>query len=267
MEIVTRSSRMRSICHKLRADGQRIGFVPTLGALHEGHLSLIREARKMVDKVVVSVFVNPVQFGPNEDYLRYPRDLARDADSAATVDADYIFDPAVEDVYPPGFSTYINIEGLSDKLCGKSRPGHFRGVATVVSILLNVVRPHFAFFGQKDGQQTVVIKRMVKDLKTDVEIVVSATVREGDGLALSSRNAYLSPAERKAAPIIFKALQRAKTLASAGTTDAAELLTAINDTISSEPLIKIDYIGIVDAETLESVDQIDKPTVILAIAA
>jgi pantoate--beta-alanine ligase len=238
-----------------------------MGALHEGHLSLIREARKMVDKVVVSVFVNPVQFGPNEDYLRYPRDLARDSDLAATADADYIFAPAVEDVYPPGFSTYINIEGLSDKLCGKSRPGHFRGVATVVSILLNVVRPHFAFFGQKDAQQTVVIKRMVKDLKTDVEIVVSPTVREEDGLALSSRNSYLSPVERKAAPIIFKALQRVKALVDAGTTTTAELQTAVSEMIATEPLIKIDYVGIVDSETLESVEAIDKRTVIVAIAA
>jgi len=267
MEIVTRSSRMRSICHKLRADGQRIGFVPTMGALHEGHLSLIREARKMVDKVVVSIFVNPVQFGPNEDYLRYPRDLARDADLAATVDADYIFAPAVEDIYPPGFSTYINIEGLSDKLCGKSRPGHFRGVATVVSILLNVVRPHFAFFGQKDAQQTVVIKRMVKDLKTDVEIVVSPTVREADGLAMSSRNAYLTPVERKAAPVIFKALQQVKTLVDQGTNGADDLEAAIRDTIASEPLIKIDYVGIVDSETLESVDEIADRTIIVALAA
>src|SRR5437016_4755716 len=195
MEIVNRSSRMRSICHKLRADGQRIGFVPTMGALHEGHLSLIREARKMADKVIVSIFVNPVQFGPQEDYLQYPRDLARDADLAATVGIDYIFAPTVEDIYPPGFGTYVSVDGVSDKLCGKSRPGHFRGVATVVSILLNVIRPHFAFFGQKDAQQTVVIKRMVRDLKIDVEIVVSPIVREADGLALSSRNAYLKPEE------------------------------------------------------------------------
>jgi pantoate--beta-alanine ligase len=238
-----------------------------MGALHEGHLSLIREARKMADRVIVSIFVNPVQFGPNEDYLRYPRDLARDADLAAGTGIDYIFAPAVEDIYPPCFSTYIHIEGLSDKLCGKSRPGHFRGVATVVSILLNIVRPHFVFFGQKDAQQTVVIKRMVKDLKTDVEIVVCKTVRETDGLALSSRNAYLTPDERKAAPVIYNSLQRAKAMTNEGIVDAAKLQAAIEEMIAREPLIKVDYIGIVDAETLESVEETGKRPVIIAIAA
>jgi len=258
---------MRSICHKLRADGQRIGFVPTMGALHEGHLSLIREARKMADKVIVSIFVNPTQFGPQEDYMQYPRDLARDADLAATVGIDYIFAPTVEDVYPPGFSTYVHVEGLSDKLCGKSRPGHFRGVATVVSILLNVVRPHFAFFGQKDAQQTVVIKRVVRDLKIDVEIVVSPTVREADGLALSSRNAYLTPHEREIAPTIYKALQKVKSMVDQGNTDVSQLLTALGDTITNYPEIRVDYAAIVDSETLESVTEIGKRPVIVAVAA
>jgi pantoate--beta-alanine ligase len=238
-----------------------------MGALHEGHLSLIREARKMADKVIVSIFVNPVQFGPHEDYMQYPRDLARDADLAATVGIDYIFAPTVEDIYPPGFSTYVNAESLSEKLCGKSRPGHFRGVATVVSILLNVVRPHFAFFGQKDAQQTVVIKRVVRDLKIDVEIVVNPTVRESDGLALSSRNAYLTPQEREIAPTIFKALQKVKSMVQSGVRDASELLTAMGETLAKEPQIRIDYTAIVDGETLDAVSEIGKRPSIVAIAA
>src|SRR5438128_3253583 len=200
MEIINRRKRMMSVARKLRREENRtIGFVPTMGALHEGHLSLIHEARAMCDVVVVSVFVNPAQFGPAEDFSSYPRDLPRDAALLAEYNVDYVFAPAVEEMYPPGFSTYITVEGLTDKLEGAARPGHFRGVTTVVAILLNIVRPDFAFFGQKDAQQAALIKRLVRDLAFDTEVVVLPVVREDSGLAMSSRNEYLNSDERRAA--------------------------------------------------------------------
>jgi pantoate--beta-alanine ligase len=211
MEIITRRKRMVSVTRKARREQDcTIGLVPTMGALHDGHLGLVREARRLCDVVVVSIFINPAQFGPKEDFTRYPRDLTRDAALLTECHVDYIFAPGAEEIYPPGFNTYVKVEILSDKLEGASRPGHFRGVATVVAILLNIVRPDFAFFGQKDAQQSVVIKRLARDLALESEIVVRPTVRASDGLALSSRNAYLSEAERAAAPVIYRALQRAQ---------------------------------------------------------
>src|ERR671912_2501718 len=211
MEIINRRQRMSSVARKIRRDQDRtIGLVPTMGALHEGHLSLVREARRMCDVVVVSVFVNPTQFGPSEDFEHYPRDLTKDTALLTDYNVDYIFAPPIEEIYPKGFSTYVNVEGLSEQLEGTARPGHFRGVATVVTILLNVVRPDFAFFGQKDAQQTLVVKRLVRDLAFDTEVVILPTIREESGLALSSRNAYLNPEEREAAAVIYRALQRAK---------------------------------------------------------
>lgn len=266
MEIVTRSSRMRAISQKLREEGKRIGFVPTMGALHEGHLSLIRETRKMADVVVLSIFVNPAQFAPAEDFESYPRDLARDADRVSTLGVDYIFAPNVEDIYAPGFNTWVEVAGLSDKLCGASRPGHFRGVCTVVNILFNVVRPDFAFFGQKDAQQAIIIKRMVKDLRIGVEIVVCPIIREADGLALSSRNAYLNPEEREAALCLSRSLTRCSQLFSEGERNSALLIQEMQRVISTEPLATVDYVAIVHPDNLEPAETIEKNPVLAAVA-
>ena len=202
---------MSSVARKLRREEDKtIGLVPTMGALHEGHLSLVREARRMCDVVVVTVFVNPTQFGPGEDFARYPRDLTQDTTRLADYNVDYIFAPAVEEIYPKNFSTYVTVEGLSDPMEGAARPGHFRGVATVLTVLFNTVRPDFAFFGQKDAQQTLVVKRLVRDLAFEIEVVVLPTVREASGLALSSRNAYLSADDRRAAAVLYRALSQAR---------------------------------------------------------
>ena len=254
MEIISRIPRMMSLGRELRSDGRRIGLVPTMGALHEGHLSLMSRARDMCDTVVASVFVNSAQFGPSEDFTRYPRDLARDAELAFTRGVDFIFAPAGEDMYPDGFGTFVEVEDLSEKLEGASRPGHFRGVTTVVSKLLNIVHPHFAFFGRKDAQQVIVIKRMVRDLSMDVEIVVGPTVREEDGLALSSRNLYLSAEERKAATVLRHALERCLTIYNGGERDSARLVASIRSVIEAEPLARIDYVAITDCAQLNPIE-------------
>src|SRR2546426_9252409 len=200
MEIINRRRRMMSVARRLRREEHRtIGLVPTMGSLHDGHLSLIHEARALCDVVVVSVFVNPTQFGSNEDFASYPRDLTRDSALLAEYNVDYVFAPTVEEMYPTGATTFVTVEGLSNELEGASRPGHFRGVTTVVTILLNIVRPHFAFFGQKDAQQAIIVKRMIRDLAFNTEIVVVPIVREESGLAMSSRNRYLDDEERRAA--------------------------------------------------------------------
>ena len=255
---------MMSVARDLRADGKRIGFVPTMGALHEGHLSLMGRAREMCDTVVASIFVNPAQFGPNEDFEQYPRDLARDAELAFTRGVDFIFAPAPDDMYPKRFATYVTVERLSERLEGASRPGHFRGVTTVVNKLFNILHPHFAFFGRKDAQQVIIIKRMVRELAMDVEIVVGPTVREEDGLALSSRNAYLSTEERKAATVLRRALERCRTLYNGGERDSARLIASMRSTIEAEPLALIDYLALTDTERLEPVETvpIDSPTLV-----
>ena len=268
MEIINRRQRMSSVARKIRREQDRtIGLVPTMGALHEGHLSLVREARRMCDVVVVSVFVNPTQFGPTEDYEHYPRDLTKDTAVLTDYNVDYIFAPTAEEMYPRGFCTYVNVGGLSKLLEGDSRPGHFRGVATVVSILLNTVRPDFAFFGQKDAQQSIIIKRMVKDLAFDTEIVVLPTVREDSGLAISSRNLYLSAEERESAAIIHRALATAKESFKKGERHAAKLSDTVRSTIETEPHARLDYVSIADAETLEPLDKIDDHPVLIAVAA
>lgn len=255
---------MNSIARELRAEGKRIGFVPTMGALHEGHLSLMSIAREMSDCVIASVFVNPAQFGPMEDFDKYPRDLARDAELAFTRGVDFMFAPAPEDMYPEGFATYVMVEGLSEKVEGASRPGHFRGVTTIVAKLFNIIQPHFAYFGRKDAQQVVIIKRMARDLAMDVEIVVGPTVREEDGLALSSRNVYLSSGERKAATVLRRALERCRAMANSGERDAGRLVASMRGVIESEPVARIDYIAITDTERLDPVDVIqpDKPALV-----
>lgn len=264
MEIINRIPRMMSVARDMRAEGSRIGLVPTMGALHEGHLSLMARAREMCDISVASVFVNPAQFGPSEDFSRYPRDLARDAELAFTKGVDYIFAPSPEDMYPKDFATYVTVEGLSEKLEGASRPSHFRGVATVVNKLFNIVQPNFAFFGRKDAQQVIVIKRMVRDLAMDVEIVVGPIVREEDGLALSSRNLYLSTDERKAAVVLRRALEKARTMYNGGESDTARLLAAMRAVVESEPLARLDYVAITDTRHLDPVDAVsnDGPTLI-----
>ncbi|HYU98046.1 MAG TPA: pantoate--beta-alanine ligase [Pyrinomonadaceae bacterium] len=268
MEIINRRQRMSSVARKIRRDQDRtIGLVPTMGALHEGHLSLVREARRMCDVVVVSVFVNPTQFGPSEDYEDYPRDLTKDTALLTDYNVDYIFAPAAEEIYPKDFSTYVNVGGLSKLLEGESRPGHFRGVATVVAILLNTVRPDFAFFGQKDAQQAVIIKRMVRDLAFDTEIVVSPTVREDSGLAISSRNLYLDAEEQQSAAVIHRALKQAKDIYKKGERHAGKIAEIVRATIETEPRVRVDYVSVVDAETLEKLDKLDERPMLVAVAA
>lgn len=268
MEIINRRQRMTSVARKIRREQDKtIGLVPTMGALHEGHLSLVREARRMCDVVVVSVFVNPTQFGPGEDFEHYPRDLTKDTALLTDYNVDYIFAPTVEEIYPKGFSTYVNVEGLSEQLEGASRPGHFRGVATVVTILFNTVRPDFAFFGQKDAQQALVIRRLVRDLAFDTEIVVLPIVREDSGLAISSRNLYLTNDEQQSATVIHKALKQAKTAFKDGERSAGRLAELIRTTVESEPRARLDYVTISDAETLERVDKIDERPTLIAVAA
>ena len=268
MEIINRRQRMSSVARKIRRDQDRtVGLVPTMGALHEGHLSLVREARRMCDVIVVSVFVNPTQFGPGEDFEHYPRDLTKDTALLTDYNVDYIFAPTVEEIYPKGFSTYVNVEGLSEQLEGASRPGHFRGVATVVTILLNTVRPDFAFFGQKDAQQALVIKRLVKDLAFDTEIVVLPIVREDSGLAISSRNLYLTADEQNSATVIHKALVQAKTAFKEGERNAHRISEIVRQTIEAEPRARLDYVTVADAETLEKVDRVDERPTLIAVAA
>ena len=268
MEIINRRQRMSSVARKIRREQDRtIGLVPTMGALHEGHLSLVREARRMCDFVVVSVFVNPAQFGPGEDFERYPRDLTRDTALLTDYNVDFIFAPPVEEIYPKGFSTYVNVEGVADQFEGAARPGHFRGVSTIVTILLNVVRPDFAFFGQKDAQQAVIIRRLVRDLAFDSEIIVLPTVREDSGLAMSSRNLYLKPEEQQAAAVIHRALAKAKETYKAGERHSSKLAGLVRATIEAEPLARVDYVNITDAETLETIDKLDERAVLVSVAA
>jgi pantoate--beta-alanine ligase len=268
MEIINRRQRMSSVARKIRREQDRtIGLVPTMGALHEGHLSLVREARRMCDVVVVSVFVNPAQFGPGEDFERYPRDLTQDTALLTDYNVDYIFAPPVDEIYSKNFSTYVNVEGVSEQLEGTSRPGHFRGVATVVTVLLNLVRPDFAFFGQKDAQQAIVIKRLARDLAFDTEIIILPTVREDSGLAISSRNLYLKAEEQQAATVIHQALKRAKTAYKEGEHNGAKVAEIIRSTIEAEPRARIDYVSITDAETLEKLDKLDERPILIAVAA
>lgn len=262
MKIIKSCTEIQNFCNLARCKGKTIGFVPTMGFLHEGHLSLMRMSRAENDLSIISIFVNPTQFGPSEDYETYPRDLERDSKMAESVGVDVIFTPEVKDMYPNGYSTFVNVEGLTNKMCGISRPTHFRGVTTVVSKLFNLVHPNRAYFGQKDAQQAIVIKRMTEDLNFDIQIIVMPTVREQDGLAMSSRNKYLNAEERQAALVLSQSLFLAQRLIGQGRNDAKEIYNLIKNKISSEPLAKIDYIAIVNANNLEEVDKIEKNTLI-----
>jgi pantoate--beta-alanine ligase len=256
---------MKSLVRRWKGEGKTVGFVPTMGYLHEGHLRLVRESRKRTDVTVVSIFVNPIQFGPMEDFKKYPRDLEKDSAFLKNGGTDCLFYPHAADIYPPGYRTYVAVHGLQDRLCGKSRPGHFQGVATVVLKLFNIVNPDLAFFGAKDAQQVLIIKRMAADLNLDVDIVTCAIVREPDGLALSSRNAYLSPDERIAALVLSRSLVAAERLVAAGERDAAKVIAGIRSVIGSEPLARVDYVEAVDPADLEPVAEI-RGEVLIALA-
>lgn len=256
MKIVQDIVTMKEIAAKVRAGKKSIGFVPTMGFLHAGHLHLMRQAKTACDFVVVSIFVNPMQFVEGEDFATYPRDLNRDAKLAAEVGADVLFAPSIMEMYPQNFMSFVEVKGITERLCGASRPGHFRGVTTVVNKLFNIIQPDQAFFGQKDAQQVAVIKRMVNDLNMNVKIIAVPIIREADGLALSSRNVYLNAAERKAAVILSRSLQAVKQQLQAGERDASRLRVFLKTNISTESLASIDYISISDFSTLEEVEHI-----------
>lgn len=265
MDVVSKVNAMKEIVKEARAKGRKIGFVPTMGFLHEGHLSLIRKAKEIADMTVVSIFVNPTQFGEGEDFGKYPKDLTRDADLAIAEGVDYLFTPSVEEIYPEGYSTHVEVKDLSEVMCGKSRPGHFRGVTTVVMKLFHIVLPTFAVFGQKDAQQAIIIKKMLQDLNMDVELVISPTVRHEDGLALSSRNSYLNEKERKAATVLYRALKEAERLIKDGKTDAQSIIGGMEKLIEAEPLARIDYISATDTENLKAVKKMSG-SVLIALA-
>lgn len=265
MEITGSVKEVRSVVKEWRKQGLSVGFVATMGYLHEGHKSLIERANKENDKVVVSIFVNPMQFGPTEDLESYPRDLERDSAVCEEAGANLIFHPEPSEMYAEDFCTFVDMNGLTKGLCGKTRPIHFRGVCTVVNKLFNIVKPDRAYFGQKDAQQLAVIKRMVRDLNMDIEVVGCPIVREEDGLAKSSRNTYLSAEERKAATILNKSLTKGKELVLAGERNSDKVINAIKSILDSEPLAKIDYVEVVDSLSIEKVDKIEK-SVLVAIA-
>jgi len=266
MKLLRTIDETRILSRAARAQGSRLALVPTMGALHEGHLSLIRAAKAKSDVVAASIFVNPAQFGPNEDFTRYPRDLEKDLALLEREGVDVAFVPSVEEMYPQQSVTWVMVEGLSDRLCGKSRPGHFRGVATVVAKLFNIVEPDIAFFGQKDAAQVAIIRRMVRDLNIPVAIEACPIVREPDGLALSSRNTYLSTEQRKDALVLFRSLTRARELFESGERNPAALIEAAKKVLVGSPAVRLDYFDIVDADELTPLTTISQPALV-AVAA
>ena len=266
MKVCTIVDEMRTVSRGAMRDGKRLGLVPTMGALHEGHLSLVRAAKAQCDVVAVSIFVNPRQFGPNEDFSKYPRSFERDCRLLEAEGVDLVFAPSIEEMYPSGAVTYVTVEGMSEKLCGRSRPGHFRGVTTVVAKLFNIMEPNRAFFGQKDAAQVAIICRMVRDLDMPVDIVVCPIVREPGGLAMSSRNAYLDVPQRKSALLLHQALTRVQALFDHGVRGADKLITAGRAAFAEEPSVRLDYLEIVDPDTLEPVAEITQPALV-AVAA
>jgi pantoate--beta-alanine ligase len=258
METIRTIAWMKEKAREARLEQRDIGFVPTMGALHAGHLALVERARRQCSPVYASIFLNPTQFGTNEDLSKYPRPLEADMEKLTAANVDALFLPQAADVYPPGFSTYVQVDGLSDRLEGKTRSGHFRGVATVVLKLFEIVQPHYAYFGRKDAQQVRIVQQMVRDLNLDTEIVVCPIVREPDGLAMSSRNAYLSGEERKAATVLSRALRAAETELAAGVRDSLELQRAMHKVLAAEPRARVDYAEIVDAETFEPVVRVSR---------
>lgn len=266
MKLVDSISRMATLAKILKKEGKSIGLVPTMGYLHEGHMSLVRAAKKHTDVVVMSIFVNPLQFGPAEDFEKYPRDFKRDEALASDAGVDVIFCPSVKEIYPEGYATYVSVEGLTGVLCGASRPGHFKGVTTVIAKLLNIVKPDVVYFGQKDAQQVIVIKKMVRDLNMDIEIKATPIIRERDGLAMSSRNVYLSEDERREALVLNQSLEKAVSLVKAGERDSAKIVKAMKELIAQRSLVHIDYISVVDTKNLNDVSDISGEALI-ALAA
>jgi pantoate--beta-alanine ligase len=266
LKIFSTIDQMRTASRAVRLDGKLLGFVPTMGALHEGHLSLVRAARAARDVVAVSIFVNPTQFGPNEDLAKYPRSFERDCDMLEREGVEFVFAPSVQEMYPAGAVTWVTVEELSGKLDGGSRPGHFRGVTTVVAKLFHIVEPDKAFFGQKDAAQVAIIRRMVRDLNLPVEIVVCPIVREADGLAMSSRNAYLSAEERKRALVLHRSLGRVKQLVHAGECDALRMVAAGREEFAHENSVRLDYFEVVDPDTLDPVGDVSRGALV-AVAA
>jgi pantoate--beta-alanine ligase len=266
MQIITDPVQMQRLSREIRRGGKRLGFVPTMGALHAGHISLVKLARAQSDVVVASIFVNPLQFGPTEDFSKYPRTFEADRQKLEAEKVDILFAPTREVMYPPGALTIVEVKEISDKLDGRSRPGHFKGVTTVVAKLLGIVQPDRAFFGQKDAAQVAIIKRMVRDLNVDVEIVVGSIIRESDGLAMSSRNVYLDAAQRKQALILNRALNRIQFLSDRGEKNAAALIAAGKEVIAEEPTVKLDYLEIVNPDSLDLADDVSKGALV-AVAA
>ena len=265
MKVIHNPAQMRALCRAARSS-ERLGLVPTMGALHDGHLSLVRAARAKSDVVAATIFVNPTQFGPSEDFAKYPRTLESDCALLEKEGVELVFAPSAEEMYPPGSVTWVVVEGLSDRLCGRSRPGHFRGVATVVAKLFHIVEPDFAFFGQKDAAQLAIIRRMVRDLNMPVAIEACPIVREADGLAISSRNAYLGPQERKSALVLHRSLMRVQKLFDEGERDSAGLISVAKQEFAGEPAVRLDYVEVVDPETLEPEINVTKRTLV-AVAA
>jgi pantoate--beta-alanine ligase len=266
MRICETIEEMRAACRAARRSGRRLGFVPTMGALHEGHLSLVRAARAACDIVAASIFVNPTQFGPTEDLAKYPRTFERDRELLGKEGVELLFAPSLEEMYPAGAVTWVTVEGLSDKLDGRSRPGHFRGVTTVVAKLFHIVEPDAAFFGQKDAAQVAIVRRMVRDLNFPVEIVACPIVREPDGLAMSSRNAYLDPQQRKQALVLHRALMRVKKSWEGGERDAGKLVEAGRGEVAAEESVRLDYLEIVDPGSLDPVKDVNRGALV-AVAA
>ncbi len=264
MVVFEKNDEVKSFVTELKKMGHTLGFVPTMGYLHEGHLALVREAKKTCQAVIVSIFVNPTQFGPQDDFERYPRDSERDLCMLEEEEVDAVFMPNLNEIYPQGYVTYVTLKGLTDCLCGRSRPGHFDGVATVVTKLFNIVRPDKAFFGQKDGQQVLVIRKMVEDLNMEPEMVTVATVREPDGLAMSSRNFYLSAEERKAAPVLYRGLMAAQAAFENGERNPERLCKIVVEMLAGEPLARIDYAEIRSIPNLEPVEIINRPVLLAA---
>ena len=267
MEIVRTEAELRERVRAWKAAGERVGFVPTMGALHDGHLALVRHARSLAPRVVASVFVNPTQFGPSEDFSRYPRQPEKDAQLLAGAGCDLLFLPDVATIYPPGSSTFVEVEGPSQGLEGELRPGHFRGVATVVTALFGLVQPDVAVFGEKDAQQLAVVRRLVRDLHLPVEVVGHPIVREADGLAMSSRNAYLSPEEHRAALVLARGLRAAERAVLTGERRSAALLERVRETVAAEPGVELQYAAVVDADSFQPVSNLDSGSYVLPIAA
>lgn len=266
MEIVTRAARLHSLAARLAAEGKTIGLVPTMGALHEGHLHMVREAKRLTDAVIVTIFVNPHQFKTQQEFEDYPRDLARDADLLLPLDVEYVFAPNAEEMFPPGYATWVEVKVRDAELESAARPDHFRGAATVLMIYCNLMQPRFVFMGQKDAQQTVIAKKMMRDLHMPTEIIVSPTIRDSDGVALSSHFDFLSPAERQAATVLPRALQKAEALFTDGERHAAKLMKVMRKEIETEPLARLDYIAATDTDQLAPLDDMTGRATLLSLA-